>query len=100
MTPISLSTRIAPLVCALMTASCAASPPMSVVPPRLILPPAALSPCRLDRLPAAPTLADLETSYMARGLALAECDAARRLAIETLEAERALQDRWRRAGGP
>ncbi len=54
-----------------------------------------MNPCRLDRLPEAPTLADLESSYMARGLALAECDAARRLAVETLLAERALQDRWR-----
>lgn len=100
MTPNSRSTRIAPLVCALMTASCAASPPMSVAPPRLVLPQAALTPCRLDRLPEAPTLADLETSYMARGRALAECDAARRLAVEALVAERALQDRWRAAAGP
>jgi hypothetical protein len=90
--------RVAPLVCAIMTASCAASPLLSASPPRLTLPHAALAPCRLDRLPAAPTLADLETSYMARGQALAECDAARRMAVETLEAERALQDRWRTAG--
>ena len=86
--------RLAQLVCALMTASCAGSPPMSVAPPRLVLPLAARTPCRLDRLPDAPTLADLESSYMARGQALAECDAARRVAVETLEAEHALQDRW------
>jgi hypothetical protein len=42
-----------------------------------------------------PTTADLETGYMARGEALLACDAARRLAVETFEAERALQDRWR-----
>ncbi|WP_183255628.1 hypothetical protein [Brevundimonas basaltis] len=54
-------------------------------------------PCRLDRLPEAPTVGDLESSYLARGLALAECDAARRLAVETLLAERALLDRWRTA---
>lgn len=83
------------LVCALTTANCAASPLTSASPPRLTLPREAVSPCRLDRLPEAPTLADLESSYMARGLALAECDAARRLAVETLLAERALQDRWR-----
>lgn len=85
---------IAPLVCALMTASCAGSPRTFVAPPRLALPQAVLTPCRLDQLPAAPTLADLETSYMARGQALAECDAARREAVETLTAERALLDQW------
>lgn len=97
MIPCSPWTRIAPLVCALMTASCAGSLPISVSPPRLILPQAARTPCRLNRLPDQPTLADLEASYMARGLALAECDAARGLAVETLDAERAAQDRWRKA---
>lgn len=95
MTPRSRLTPPALLACALMTASCAASPPTSAPPPRLTLPREALTPCRLDRLPETPTLGDLESSYMARGLALAECDAARRLAVETLQAERALQDRWR-----
>ena len=95
MTPMSLSTPPALLACALMMASCAASPPISAAPPRLTLPREALAPCRLDRLPEVPTLGDLESSYMARGLALAECDAARRLAVETLVTERALQDRWR-----
>jgi len=98
MTPISRWPLIAPLVCAIMTASCAASLPSSASPPRLVLPRTALTPCRLDRLPVAPTLADLEASYMARGQALAECDAARQVAVETLRAERALQDRWRRGG--
>jgi hypothetical protein len=37
---------------------------------------------------------------MARGAALVTCDAARRLAVETLQAERALQDRWRTGGSP
>jgi len=41
-------------------------------------------------------MADLEAAYMARGYRLAECEAARSLAVETLLAERALQDRWRR----
>ena len=49
----------------------------------------------LERLPERPTLADLEAAYMARGLRLAQCEAARALAVETLLAERALQDRWR-----
>ncbi|RZJ41669.1 MAG: hypothetical protein EON86_09450 [Brevundimonas sp.] len=59
-----------------------------------------LTPCRLDLLPGAPTLADLEASYMARGAALAACDAARRLAVDTLIDERALQDRWRSPSVP
>lgn len=32
---------------------------------------------------------------MARGAALVACDAARRLAVETLDAEHAAEDRWR-----
>ncbi len=100
MTPKSPLMRIAPLGCALMIASCAGSPPPSVLPPRLTLPTAALAPCRLDRLPDAPTLADLEASYMARGRALADCDAARGLAVETLKAERAMQDRVRTRRAP
>lgn len=36
---------------------------------------------------------------MARGADLVACDAARRLAVETLTAERALQERWRPAPG-
>lgn len=95
MTLMSRSIPPALLACTLMTASCAASPPTFAAPPRLPLPGEAATPCRLDRLPETPTLADLESSYMARGRALADCDAARRLAVETLLAERALQDRWR-----
>lgn len=95
MTPRRLSTLIAPLACATMTANCAASHPPPVLPPRLTLPSAAMIPCRLETLPADPTLADLETAYLARGAALLACDGARRLAVETLTAERALQDQWR-----
>ncbi|HVK42334.1 MAG TPA: hypothetical protein VM471_07640 [Phenylobacterium sp.] len=40
-------------------------------------------------------MSDLEAAYMDRGFRLAECEAARALAVETLLAERALQDRWR-----
>ena len=32
---------------------------------------------------------------MARGAALVACDAARRLAVQTLDAEHAAEDRWR-----
>ena len=79
-----------------MIASCAALRQESAPPPRLPLPEAATSPCRLDRLPERPTLADFESVYMARGLSLAECNAARALAVQTLVAERAMQDRWRK----
>lgn len=94
MTPRSPLTRFALLVFASMMSSCAASPPASAPPPRLILPTMATTPCTLDRLPESPTLADLEASYLARGAGLVVCEGARALAVETLLAERALQDRW------
>ncbi len=50
----------------------------------------------LERLPEAPTIADLEIAYVERGARLVACEAARASAVETLTAERALQDRWRR----
>jgi len=49
-------------------------------------------PCELHRLPAAPTLSDLEAGYMTRGRQIADCDAARRLAVETLFAERTAEE--------
>ena len=93
MTLTSLSIRLALIASASMIAGCASSPPMSAAPPRLLLPEAATLSCRLDRLDEGATLADLEASYAARGAALVLCDAARRLAVDTLVAERALQDR-------
>lgn len=78
-----------------MTASCAASRPISpAAPPRLDLPEAAGRPCALAVLPPEPSQADLEAAYVERGAQVAACDAARRLAVETLAAERALLDRW------
>lgn len=73
---------------------------MSVVPPRLSLPAAATEPCRLDLLPETPTQGDLRASYARRGEALVLCDGARDLAVQTLLAERALQDRWREETEP
>ncbi|HYC96648.1 hypothetical protein [Brevundimonas sp.] len=87
--------RLAPIALSATIASCAASLPPSAVPPRLVLPQAAVRPCVLDRLPEAPTQSDLEVAYVARGAALVACETARELAVETLLAERALQDRWR-----
>lgn len=100
MTPRFSWTPLASIACASMIASCAVYRPPSASPPRLILPSAAVTPCRLDRLPEAPSLADLEASYARRGAALVLCDSARALAVETLESERALQDQWRRDQGP
>ncbi len=82
------------IVCALTMMSCAASRPTSaVVPPRLTLPETASLPCDLHRLPDGATLADLEIGYITRGAQIVACDAARRLAVETLWAERAAYDR-------
>ena len=81
--------------CVLMTANCAGSRPISTVaPPRLVLPEAATRACALATLPEAPSLADLEAAYLTRGAQLVACDGARRLSVETLTAERAMQDRW------
>jgi hypothetical protein len=78
-----------------MIASCAASRPTSpAAPPRLDLPEAAARPCALATLPPRPTRADLEGAYVERGAQIAACDAARRLAIDVLTAERALIDSW------
>ncbi|SFS75856.1 hypothetical protein SAMN05192570_2370 [Brevundimonas viscosa] len=95
MTPINPWIPTGSVALLIMIASCAASPPTSATPPRIALPTEATTPCRLDRLPDQPTLADLEAGYVARGAGIVACDAARRMAVETLEAERALQDRWR-----
>lgn len=92
--------RLAPIAFSAMIASCAASPPPSAIPPRLVLPEAALRPCVLDRLPESPTQGDLELAYLSRGAALVACEAARDLAVGTLLAEREMQDRWREADAP
>jgi len=41
-------------------------------------------------LPPQPTLSDLEIGYVTRGAQIVACDAARRLAVETYEAQQAL----------
>jgi len=52
--------------------------------------------CELHRLPEQPTQADLEVGYATRGAQILACDAARRMAVETHEAEHGLQDEARR----
>lgn len=87
------------IACAVMTANCAASPPISpVAPTRLVLPEAATRPCALATLPAEPTAGDLDEAYVLRGAQIVACDGARRLAVETLLAERAMQDAQVRRG--
>lgn len=91
-------TRILPLMktaligFALMIVGCASSPPPPVFPPRLVLPVEATTPCRLAILPEAPTRQDLDAAYALRGAQLIACDAARNMAVETLTAEREMQD--------
>lgn len=88
--------RLAPLALSPMIASCAGSPAISTVaPPRLALAEVVERPCALAVLRPQPTRADLDAAYVTRGVQIVSCDAARRLAVETLTAERALQDRWR-----
>ena len=93
MTPKPFWTAAALIVCAAMTASCAGSPPISTVAPtRLSLPEAATRPCALAVLPAEPNAADLDAAYVLRGAQVVACDGARRLALDTLLAERAMRD--------
>ena len=82
------------LAFATMTVSCASSPPPPVPPPRLTLPDAATQPCPLAVLPPNPTQGDLDAAYATRGAQIVNCDGARRLAVETLDAEHRLIDEW------
>lgn len=78
--------------CGMLTTSCAGSPQTLVgAAPRIEMPVEARRPCRLAVLPDGPTMADLEIGYATRGAALVACDAARRLAVETHDAEHLLE---------
>ena len=48
--------------------------------------------CSLYVLPATPSQSDLEIGYVTRGAQIVACDAARALAVQTHEAEHALED--------
>lgn len=90
------------VACALLTTGCATSSPVSA--PRLTLPEAARTPCRLPVLPDSPTQADLDAAYLARGEAVAVCDGRRDLAVQAFDAQtRALEPIprpwWRRLTG-
>lgn len=92
---------LASAACALTTSSCAALRPTLPAAPRVDMPAEASRPCDLYRLPPAPTQADLEVGYATRGAQILACDAARRLAVQTHEAEHELEDaaRGKRRGG-
>jgi hypothetical protein len=76
-----------------MTSNCASSPRTFKAAPRLDMPTEALRPCTLVRLPERATQADLDIAYASRGAELVACDAARRLAVQTHEAEHQLEER-------
>ena len=83
--------------CAMLTVSCAAPRQTLPAAPQLEMPLTARRPCDLHRLPETATEADLEVGYAARGIQIAACDAARRLAVDTHDAEHALEAEARRA---
>lgn len=87
---------LALLACALTTTSCASRLPASPAAPQLEMPTEARQACELHRLPPSPTQADLEVGYATRGAQIVACDAARRLAVETLDAEHALEEEARK----
>jgi len=90
-------TPTAPLACAMLTAACASPIPTSLAAVRIEIPAEASRPCSLFLLPKAPTQADLEIGYATRGAQIVACDAARRLAVQTNQAEHDLQDRLKSA---
>ena len=66
------------------------APVLPVVP----LPQAATERCPVYRLPANPTMADLEAGFEIRGLQIAECDLRRGLAVDTVVEQRLANARW------
>jgi hypothetical protein len=93
-------TLIAPLACAMLTCSCASQTPRLPAAPRVEMLAEASKACSLYLLPATPTQSDLEIGYATRGAQVAACDAARTLAVQTHEAEHALEDQLTPKGRP
>lgn len=62
-----------------------------MVAPQVEMPAEAVRPCQLHVLPPSPSAADLEIAYVQRGVQILNCDAARRLAVETHAAEHELE---------
>mgnify|MGYP000067739365 CR=1 FL=1 len=69
-------------------------PPVPPIPPVVELPTSATERCPVHVLPPRPTLADLETGYVIRGFQIVECDARRRLAVDTVVDQQLLTARW------
>ena len=69
-------------------------PPAPPTPPVVELPKAATERCPVHVLPPRPTLADLESGYIIRGLQIAECDARRGLAVNTVVEQQQMNARW------
>lgn len=96
-----LSTLIVLAACMPLIASCAIfgrpSAPRQANPPQLQTPAAARETCRLPTLPTdrAPTQADLERGYTARGVVIVECDGRRQLAVDVHAEEHRLEASWR-----
>jgi hypothetical protein len=84
--------------CGVATSACATSVQPLRVAPRVETPAEAKRPCEIYRLPPAPNQSDLELGYAERGAQIVACDAARRLAVESHEAEHALEDEALKAG--
>ena len=87
--------------CATLISSCATSgqPSAPVIPPRREMPATAIQPCVLvGRLPASPTMADLEIGYAVRGAEILSCDARRQLAVDVHGGEHRVLDDLFQAG--
>ena len=94
-------------VCAGLTSACASSiHSLAVAVPQIEMPPAARQPCEIFVLPPEPTEGDLDRGLALRGAQIVACDSARRLAVETFDAQQRLSEpprpRWfqRRPSGP
>lgn len=97
----NLLTLTALIACATLTSSCALFAPVSapvqpIAAPQRQMPQTAKEACQLvGRLPANPTLSDLEIGYALRGAEILSCDARRELAVEIHERQNAEQQQWR-----
>jgi hypothetical protein len=82
--------------CASLASGCATfmRPPAPPTAPKVDLPQAATQRCPVYRLPANPTMADLEAGFNIRGLQIAECDSRRQLAVNTVIEQQLQNARW------
>jgi len=69
----------------MLTTGCAET--QGYAPPILTLPDVARQPCVLPVLPDNPTQADLDATYLARGMVIGVCDGRRDLAVQAFDAQ-------------